>query len=118
MVEISYVKWGLANRFDDGIEMNEALKKDRRLHDAILDHELGHKKKNTFKQDLVHDLTPINRLDQRDLLVFMIKNPRTLTQLLPIYWSPKRRRIIYDLNMILIYGILFTAIAITVALVI
>lgn len=104
IVDIIYTKWNLANRFSDCIELNESLKEDKRLHDAILKHELGHKNENTFKQDLVHDLTPVNELTQKDILKFMIKHPRTLTQLLPIYWSKKRKQLIYDLNMILIWA--------------
>lgn len=108
MVEIRYVKWGLANRFDDYIEMNIALKEDPKLHNAILDHELGHKKSNSFRQDLAHDLTPINKLSQKELLVFMIKHPTTFTQILPFYWSPRRKKLVYDLNMILIYVVVLS----------
>lgn len=113
MVEISYVKWGLANRFDEGIEMNECLKKNMRLHDAILDHELGHKDQNTFRQDIVHDLSPINKLSQKDLVIFMVKHPRTWTQLFPIYWSPRKKQIVYDLNMLIIYGVLIGVVALS-----
>jgi len=105
MVEISYVKWGLANRFDDGIELNENLKKYPNLHGAILHHELGHKETNTFKQDLAHDLRPINKFSQKEVLAFMVRHPKSFTQLLPVYWSSKRKQLIYDLNMIIIYGI-------------
>lgn len=113
MVEIQYVKWGLANRFSnpDCIELNVALKTNPKLHDAILKHELGHRKDNTFRQDFVHDLTPINRLSQKDLIVFMIKHPRTITQLLPFYWSPRRKELVYDINMLIIYGVSLSIIA-------
>ena len=104
MVPIRYVKWGLANRFDDGIELNENLKKDMKLHNAILDHELGHKETNTFKQDFVHDLTPVNKLSQKELVAFMVKHPKTWTQLLPFYWSATRKEFVYDLNMLIVYG--------------
>jgi len=104
MVQINYVNWGLANRFDDCIEMNIHLKKNQRLHDSILDHEMGHKKHNTFKQDLIHDLTPVNKLSQKDVLIFMIKHPKTFTQLLPFYYSPSRKEIIYDISMLIIYS--------------
>ncbi len=104
MVEIVYTRWNLANSFDDCIELNKALKTNKNLHDAILNHELGHKKKNTFKQDLFHDLAPINKINQKELVLFMLKHPRTFTQLLPFFWSSKRKQIVYDLNMIIIYG--------------
>lgn len=110
-IQIEYTKWGLANRFDDCIELNEALKTNPKLHAAILKHELGHKGTNTFKQDFAHDLTPMNELSQKELVVFMIKHPRTWTQLLPIYWSGKRKEFVYDLNMLLIYGGLIGGIA-------
>lgn len=113
MVEITYVKWGLANRFSDPdvIELNEALKTNDKLHNIILNHELGHKKENTFKKDLIHDLTPINKLSQKELIFFMFKHPRTFSQLLPFYWSTKRRQLVYDLNVIIIYAIILGAIS-------
>lgn len=118
-MDIEYVKWGLANKFSDPevIELNEALKTNQKLHDAILKHELGHKKENTFKQDLFHDLAPINKLSQKELIVFMIKHPRTLTQLIPFYWSPRRKQLIYDLNMIILYGIMVGFVAFGISLV-
>jgi len=114
MVDIVYTKWNLANRFSDCIELNESLKEDKRLHDAILKHELGHKNDNTFKQDFIHDLTPVNDLTQRDVLKFMIKHPRTFTQIFPIYWSSRRKQFIYDLNMILIWGFIIVMILLAV----
>lgn len=106
-VPIVYTKWGLANRFDDCIEMNECLKKNMKLHNAILSHELGHKKTNTFKQDMYHDLTPVNELKQSTMVLFMLKHPKTLTQFLPFYWSSRRKQIIFDLNMLIIDGLIF-----------
>lgn len=113
MVEIQYVRWGLANRFSnpDCIELNEALRTNIKLHDAILKHELGHKIDNTFKKDLFHDLTPIGSLSQKDLIIFMIKHPRTITQLLPFYWSPRRKELVYDINMLIIYAVTVSIIA-------
>jgi hypothetical protein len=110
-ISVEYVKWGLANRFDDTIELNESLIKNKELHDAILSHERGHHHNNTFKQDFIHDLRPINKLSQKDLIVFMIKHPRTFTQILPFYWSPRRKKIIYDINTIVIYIIVFAIIS-------
>lgn len=111
MVEIVYTKWNLANRFDDCIELNEALKKYPKLHRAVLDHELQHKKGNTFKQDLLHDLSPLNKLSQKDLIVFMIKHPKTLSQFLPIYYNHRRKQIVYDINMLIVYGVIISSIS-------
>lgn len=107
MIPINYVKWGLANRFDDCIEMSESLKSNPRLHNAILDHELGHKKTNTFKRDFMHDLTPLSKVSQREVVVFMLTHPRTLTQVFPFYWSSRRKQFIYDLNMVIVYTVVF-----------
>ncbi len=111
MVDIIYTKWNLANRFGNTIELNEALKTNSKMRSSILDHELGHKSTNTFKQDLAHDLRPIGQVSQWEILLFMIKHPRTLTQIFPFYYSPSNKQFIYDLNMLLIYGAIFGGIA-------
>ena len=107
MVEIIYTRWNLANRFGDVIELNEALKENSKMRTSILEHELAHKKTNTFKQDLAHDLRPIGKVSQWEILLFMIRHPRTLTQIFPFYYSPSKKEFIYDLNMLLIYGTIF-----------
>lgn len=105
MVQIEYIEWGLANRFSDRIELNENLKKYPKLHAAILEHELGHHNSNSFRQDFAHDLAPMNKLSQADLLKFMFKHPKTWTQFAPFYWSPRRKDFIIDYNMTIIYGV-------------
>ena len=106
MTKIVYTKWHLANRFTnpDVIELNEALQKYPKIHGAILQHELGHKNTNTTKQDLIHDLSPMSKLSQKDLLIFMFKHPKTLTQFLPFYYSKTRKQFVYDISWIVIYG--------------
>jgi hypothetical protein len=111
MVKIIYTKYALANRFDDCIELNKNLKKVPDLHNAILEHELGHKEDNSFRKDFLHDLTPIKKLSQKDLTFFILKHPSTLIQFLPFYWSFRRKQIIYDLNMIIIYGFMLLIIS-------
>ena len=49
--KIKYVDWGLANWYEDRIEINRNLKKYPKLHNYIILHELGHKK----EFDLMHD---------------------------------------------------------------
>lgn len=54
---INYTRFGIANRFEDGIYLNEGLKdeKYRELHDWLLNHELQHTQDGTEPKDFVHD---------------------------------------------------------------
>jgi len=101
-MKIEYVKWGLASNFGDVIELNENLRHYPELLNPILAHELGHTDKPFTMQDLMLDITSTHDINQKKLIKFMIKHPKSLTQLLPIYFS-KSRGIVYDLNLILGY---------------
>lgn len=112
MVEVKYVKYGIANRFKDCIEMNVNLRKYPELHDAILQHELSHEEGKWTLKDLKHDFLPENKLNNWQLIKFMVKNPSSFRQLLPIYYSWERG-LVYDINLILMYliiGGIFSAI--------
>jgi hypothetical protein len=104
-LKIEYVKTGIGNNFGEVIELNENLKKYPDLHDSILKHELKHTDKGFTWYDLKHDITESN-VDSLDLLKFMIKHPRSFSQLLPIYFS-KKHGFVYDINLIIIYVSLF-----------
>ncbi len=110
MLPIVYTKWGLANRFDDCIELNENLKKYPKLHAELLHHEIKHTNKKFTLFDLNHDLSSHHEINQRSLVMFMIRYPRTLIQFLPFYWSVKRKQFIYDLNLLLVYSLFFVII--------
>jgi len=107
MVKIVYTKWSLANRFDDSIELNENLRKYPELQAQLLNHELKHTDKKFTIYDLKHDLSSNQDIDHRKLLFFMLKHPKSLSQFLPLYWSPKRKKLIYDLNLMFIYSMFF-----------
>lgn len=93
--KVIYKKYGLANWFRDRIEINENLKYNKPLRDYIIKHELGH----SDKFDLIHDL----KIDLGiiPVIVFVIKNPKTWTDLSPIQF--KNKQLIYDLNLSLLY---------------
>ncbi len=111
MLKIVYTKWNLANRFDDHIELNEALIKNPKLRKQILKHENAHSdEKFTFK-DIKIDLANNDGINQRDLIKFMIKHPKTLTQMFPVYWSGYHRKVIYDINLLIIYGVFIVLIS-------
>ena len=108
-MKIKYVEWGLANNFGTHIELHKDLKKFPRLHYAILQHELAHTKKTFTWHDFFLDFFPNPRMDYSELRKFMLKRPKTWIQLLPIYYQ-KGKGIVWDLNMIIIYIIMFIVI--------
>lgn len=110
-MEIEYVNHGIGNRFGELIELNEELKKYPELHKAILNHEIRHTDKPGFnRKDLMIDLTE-TKVDKYALLKFMIKNPKSFSQFLPCYWT-KKHGFVYDLNIIVIYGVLITIVSV------
>jgi hypothetical protein len=104
-IKISYVSSGLGNNFGDEIELNENLKKYPEIHDAILEHELSHTNKAFTLKDLKLDLCE-SKINSFDIIKFMIKYPKSFSQLFPFYYS-KKHGFVYDLNLILIYSVTF-----------
>lgn len=103
MVSIKYNDWGLANWYEDHIELNKNLKKYPRLHNYILIHEKNHK--NNF--DITNDLK-INLKYDFLIMLFCLRYPKTLIDLSPI--SYRNKKIFYDSNKIILYFILFSLI--------
>lgn len=97
-MRIDYVKSGVANRYKDRIEINENLKKYKGLHDSILNHELNHTDKPFTKKDFLLDFSS-NDVNSLDLILFMIRHPKSLSQVLPI--QIKKEIMFYDVNSIL-----------------
>jgi hypothetical protein len=110
-MRIEYVNHGIGNRFDDHIEINKNLLNYPEIYKKVLTHELSHSNEIFTVKDLLLDLNDsgINRLD---LFKFMIKNPRSLSQLLPITWS-RKHGFIYDINQILIYSVIIILLSFT-----
>ena len=107
-MEIQYVNHGIGNNFGDVIELNVNLKNYPNLHKAILQHELSHVES---KPDFVMDITE-RKIDTTELIKFMIKHPKSLTQFLPVYYT-KKHGIVYDINMIITYAVLSAAIGLS-----
>lgn len=102
-MRIEYVDTGIANRFEDRIELNENLKKYPQLHDAILKHEMSHTDKPGFtKEDFLLDISD-STIDNKMLLNFMVHHPKSLFQFLPVY--KKKDEIVYDINLCIIWAI-------------
>jgi len=111
-MEIRYVNEGIANRYDEVIELNENLKKYPKLHDFMLKHEMDHTSTEGFtKQDFLLDINP-GKISYRELMKFMIKNPKSFYQLLPFY---KRNNIVfYDINLIISWTVVTVIIGLAV----
>ena len=112
-MKVTFVNHGLANRFENCIEINKHLKKYPQLLKTILEHEYSHTDKSISKQDFKLDMMMPQALHYKQLFKFMIKHPKSFTQLLPFYYT-RKRGFVYDVNMILMYmiwgGVLFLTI--------
>ena len=108
-MKIRYVDWGLANWYEDRIELNKNLKKYPKLHNYILLHEKGHKNGS----DLIHDLSPNPKMFF-PIILFCLKYPKTLIDLSPI-WK-KNGILYYDLNKLKLYAIGFISLLFSILL--
>lgn len=97
-MDIEYTEWGLANRFNNRIEINKALRHKKRLHEYILNHELSHKP--TF--DVWHEAA-VNWFIMPELMLFIASHPKTWIDFLPL--QKRKEGWVYDLNLFVLYGI-------------
>lgn len=94
--KVFYCTKGFANFYDDHIEINYNLRKNKRLRDYVMKHELGHKK----EFDILHEF----KIDWKivpALIYFVITNPSTWRDFSPI--QIRNKKIIYDINLIILY---------------
>lgn len=104
-MRVKYSEWGLANRFGDTILLNENLKYYPRLREILIDHELTHERNplKNIKID-IDSVKNIGFLEAFMRIKFMLKHPKSLIQMSPV-WIYKRRPY-FDLSLILIYLII------------
>lgn len=105
-IPIIAVSHGVANRFSDCIEINKHLIKYPKLYYPILRHELEHSNSLFSWEDFKHDVNSERKINQIQMLKFMLKHPKSFTQILPIYYTRKRGFII-DINMSIVYSTMF-----------
>lgn len=104
-MEIKEVNWGIANRFSTHIEINKHLKEYPHLLNPILKHENSHTNKFFSKHDFKLDFLNNSDVNSFEMLKFMIRHPKSFTQLLPFYWT-KKSGFVYDVNMIIMYAVM------------
>lgn len=102
---INKVEYGIANNFGTHIEINKNLIAYPKLLKPILEHEFAHTNKKVSMEDFKLDFIMPQAIHQKELVKFMLKHPKSFTQLLPIYYS-KEKGIVYDFNLIVMYLIM------------
>ena len=103
-VKVIYVNHGIANRFENYIELNKLLllPQYKELHDYALDHEKKHTSKPASFKDMFHDF-----FGDRPFVVtkqyfkFILEVPSSRIQLSPFY--PAHGKIYTDVNLLLFY---------------
>ncbi len=101
-IPIIAVGHGIANRFEDCIEVHKDLDKYPKLYYPIINHELEHTDRIFSLKDLKHDLNSENKVNRVQLLKFMFTHPKSFTQILPFYYT-KKRKFVVDINLCLAY---------------
>jgi len=91
-IPIRYINYGIGYHCTDNgkswIELNKDLKRYPELHQAVLQHELGHNTGN--RMDFLHDLRDyFNPSLQFKLFKFSLKHPRALLSVSPILFDKK-----------------------------
>lgn len=110
-IKVIEVDYAIANRFGNEIEINKNLKKPQYkvLYKQVLTHELKHDNDNTFIKDFAIDME-VGQTNLWLLFKFMLNNPKSFIQFVPIY-KTKSRGWSYDSNLLIFYVLLFIFIA-------
>lgn len=82
-MKIEYVNYGIANRFNNRIEVNKALKKYPELLKTIIKHERNH---SNGKYTLA-DYTSEFKMPHLKIMAFLLSHPSSWIQLSPVYPS-------------------------------
>ena len=102
IVEVDH---GIANNFGTHIEINKHLRKYPHLLKPILEHEHSHTDKKVSFEDFKIDFLLPQAIHYGQLFKFMMKHPKSFTQLLPLYYIQKKGWI-FDFNLMVMYLIM------------
>lgn len=105
VLPVIYVNKGIANRFENRIELHEKLKQYPELHDEILKHERSHMEGNYSLTDFSLDFSNIKNNGQ--YYRFLFSTPSAWWQYLPIYRSQGNWYIDYSIliNFVIAAGV-------------
>lgn len=110
-IPVKLVDWGLANNFGTHIELHRDLPHHPDLAIPILRHEYEHTDKAFSWKDFTLDLRRNKGINYIKLYSFMIRRPKTWVQFLPVYYM-KDKGLVYDLNLLIIYGLMLASLAV------
>jgi len=107
-MEVREIEWGLSYHYGDYVEVNRNLKKYPELYNFIMEHEHKHSNSRGFTiNDLLFDIEESFRWNNLKMVfktwIFMLKYPKSLFQFIP--FGLKEKKIVVDINRIIIYGI-------------
>ena len=105
-VKIKLVDIGIANRFENTIEIHKDLINDVELFAEVLEHELNHDNSLLSFSDFIHEFKFGRKNNFFKWWKFMLLRPRTWIQRLPTYYD-RNHGIVYDVNLIIIYLAIF-----------
>jgi hypothetical protein len=102
MVSVKFVRWGLAERVDDTIYLNENLQRPEwySLKEHLLKHELAHDPGSVSTKDVVLDIKHATQNWLPSELMFMWRHPRAWSQVLGV--SFREGEVCFDWTNILI----------------
>ena len=104
-MKIVEVNHSIANRFKGYIEVNKNLKKYPKLFKGVIEHEMSHTDEAFTWKDFKLDFTSDSKVNNWELMKFMLKHPRSFSQLLPVLYS-KKTGIVIDINLMVMYLIM------------
>ena len=92
MMQIKYINYGIGyfytNKGKSWIELHQALKKYPKLHEEVLQHELGHAKLKGKYIDFMHEIKQLfNLKHQLRLMLFSLRHPSALISSTPIFFT-------------------------------
>lgn len=112
-LQVIEIDHSIANNFGTYIEINKDLKQYPKLYNAILIHEKKHLGGGFTLHDLKLDLN--ERIDNKEMLKFIVTHPRSLFQFVPFYYS-RKKGFVYDANLIILYLVICSFVSLAIYL--
>lgn len=98
--KVVYVNYGLGNSYPDHIEINKLLKKDKKLRDYVIRHELDH---TDYSIDIMHEFKSIDLMIMPSLLRFIFWHPSTWIDFSPLQY--RNKKFVWDINLLILYSV-------------
>ena len=103
-IPIKYIKTGIASSFSTHIEINEKLKNHPELLEKIIEHERRHDFGKYSSDDFENDFFKKTGINQKEYFKFIISNPCTWSQFLPITYK-KNCGFFIDWSLVILWAI-------------